>query len=173
MKSLLFAALLLLPSLTQAGVVKIISPDTAQTYSYSDVTWKSLRWDAGRRRLTANITFSTYNYVNHFEPLAEESYVFAFPGVKYDRAAGTFFATNARGEHIPVAKYGWDGIGHAIQPLPGTVIYIVKQSGKVVVALTATDSPGRPDPFQLHWVEDNNGFFLDNLAKAGIAALSH
>lgn len=172
MKAALFAAFLLLPVMLQAGVVKIISPDSAQTYSYSRAVNRWLYWDAEHHRLFARITFSTVDYVTKYEPLQEETYKFTFPGVKFDRSTNTFYAKTSGGKRVPVAVLSKDLIGQSIKPLPGTVIYIFKRSGHVVVALTgSTIPPGNSD--RLHWVEDNSGFFLDNAAKAGIAALGN
>jgi hypothetical protein len=172
MKIAIFALALLFPVLLQASVIKVVSPTTAQTYSYSDVTWRSLRWSDSRQELTANITFSTYNYVTQFEPLREESYDFSLPGVKFDKKTNLFFVTTAKGKRVDVAELSRDLIGKSIKPLPGTVIYVIKQSGKVVVALTATSAPVTPDFFQTHWVEDNQGFYLQNLVKLGVEKIT-
>jgi len=168
MKITLLAALILCPVLARADFVKVVSPSTAQTFSYSDVTWHSLHWNPGTRHLSANLTFSNYKYVTHFEPLQEEDYQFVFPGVKYDRTTNTFFVTSKHGRHVPVARLGNSFVG--IEPLPGTVIHIFKESGKVTVVLTASDIPPRYT-WQLHWLEENQGFFLDNAVTAGMNAL--
>ena len=168
MKITLLAALILCPVLARADFVAVVSPSTAQTFSYSDVTWHTLHWNPSSRQLTANLTFSTYNYVTHYEPLQEEDYQFVFPRVKYDQATSTFFATSKHGRQIPVARLGNALVG--IQPLPGTVIHIFKESGKVTVVLTASTIPPRYS-WHLHWLEENEGFFLDNAVNAGIAAL--
>lgn len=170
MKTILFIACLLCPLFVWGSEVRIVSPESAQTYSYSDITWHSLHWDAGRRTLFADITFSTYNYVTRAEPLHEESYQFAFPGVKFDSGTNTFFAVSPHGHHVAVARFSNDLIGESIKPLPGTVIRVFKSSGKVNVLLTATDIPPR-NKWQLHWVEENGGFFLDNAVQAGVHAL--
>jgi hypothetical protein len=162
MKIALLTAMILFPSLLQANTVKIVSPDTEQTYTYSDMTWHSLRWDAARQELSARITFSNYNYVTHTEPLDEESYSFAFPGVKFDRASNTFFARTSNGKLVPVAVLSKDLIGQSIKPLPGTVIHVFKQSGKVTVTLTGSSSP-LESGVRFHWVEDNGAFSFGNL----------
>jgi len=169
MKTALFAALVLCPVFAQASFVKIVSPTTAQTYSYSDVTWHTLHWDAGSQRLTANLTFSTYKYVTHYDPLHEESYQFVLPGVKFDRDTNTFFVRTAQGK-LPVAELSKDLIGQSIKPLPGTVLHIFKESGKVTVTLTATNAPQR-FANHMHWLEENDGFFLDNAVSTGLEAM--
>ena len=164
MKIALLAAMILLPSLLKANTVRIVSPDTAQTYSYSNITWRYFRWNAGRQQFTARITFSNYNYVTHDERLDEESYNFEFPGVRFDPATHTFFARGHDGRRVAVAELSKDLIGQSIKPLPGTVIHVFKQSGKVLVVLTgSTISYGNSD--RLHWNEENEGFFVDNLLR--------
>jgi hypothetical protein len=165
MKIALFAALVILPSLLHANTVKIVSPDTAQTYTYSSVTWRSFHWDAAQQQFTARITFSNYQYVSHDELLDEESYNFEFPGVKFDPGTGTFFAKGSNGRHVAVAELSKDLIGQSIKPLPGTVIHVLKQSGKVVVILTGSNiAYGNTD--RVHWSEENRGFFFDNLVTS-------
>ncbi len=90
MKIALLAAMILLPSPAPGEHGENRQPDTAQTYSYSNITWRSFHWDAGSRQFTARISFSNYNYVTHDEPLDEESYNFEFPGVKFDPNTKTF-----------------------------------------------------------------------------------
>jgi len=168
MKITLLAALILCPVFARADFVKVVSPSTAQTFSYSDVTWHTLRWNPATRHLSAYLTFSNYQYVTHFEPLHEEDYQFVFPGVKFDQATNTFFVTSRYGHRVPVARLGNAFVG--IEPLPGTVINIFKESGKVTVVLTASTIPPRYS-WHLHWLEENEGFFLNNAVNAGIAAL--
>jgi len=170
MKITLLAALILCPVFARADFVKVVSPSTAQTYSYSDVTWHSLHWNPATQQLSANLTFSTYRYVTHYDPLHEEDYQFVFPGVKFDRNTGTFFVRARHGTHVAVARLENDLIGKSIQPLAGTVIHIFKESGRVTVMLTASDVPARYYS-HLHWLEENEGFFLDNAVRSGIAAL--
>lgn len=172
MKIALFALALLFPAFLQASVVQVVSPTTAQTFSYSDITWRSLKWSDSRQELTANITFSTYNYVTQNEPLSEESYDFSLPGVKFDKKTNLFFVTTAKGRRVDVAELSRDLIGKSIKPLPGTVILVVKRSGKVVVALTAMSNPPASGLFATHWVEDNQGFFLENLVKLGVEKIT-
>ena len=61
MKTLLLPVLLLCPVLVQASFVKIISPSTAQTYSFSDIKWNSLRWDetVGSSAQTSRLAITT------------------------------------------------------------------------------------------------------------------
>ena len=75
------------------------------------------------------------------------------------------------GRRVAVAALSKELIGRSIEPLPGTVIYVMKQSGRVVVALTATDAPVAKR-WNLHWMEHTGGFTLNNLLKAGIAPQS-
>ena len=165
MKIALLAAVILFPALLQANSVKVLSPDTAQTLTYSNITWRSFHWDAARHQLSARITFSNYNYVTHDEPLVEESYSFEFPGVKFDRGTNRFFARTSGGRSVAVAELSKDLIGQSIKPLAGTVVHVIKQSGKVVVVLTADDlAPGNSG--RLHWSEENEGFYLNNLLSS-------
>ena len=170
MKITLLLALILSPVLARADFVKIVSPSIAQTYTYSDATWHTLHWNPDARQLTANITFSTYQYVTHYDPLHEEDYQFVFPRVKYDQSNSTLYVTSTHGRRVDVAKISQGLIGQSVQPLPGTVIHIFKESGKVTVVLTASTIPPRY-AWHLHWLEENEGFFLDNAVNAGIAAL--
>ena len=157
----LVAALLALagPLFLHAADVIIVSPDSAQTYAYSSIIWRSLRWDG---RLKADITFSNQNYASCDEPRDDESFTFEFPKVALDAKSGTFFARSICGKHVPVARLKKQMFCETIRPAPGTMFYVLKKSGRVKVALIATNK----QQFCWHWFERNEGWSLDNLLRS-------
>jgi len=127
--------------LLRASAVAIASPDTAQTYAFSTIIWKQLRWEPAAHMLVASITFSNYEYVSSFEPREDERFDFAFPGVTFDRATGIFYARDHLGKSIPVAELKHEWFFPVIALLPDARISIYKRSGKVKVELTADSEP--------------------------------
>ncbi len=131
-----------------ADEMRIMSPDSGQTFSFSSVNWKQLRWAAGSQSLIASITFSNYEYVSRVEPREDDRFDFPLPGVTFDRATGVFSAHD-HSRSIPVAILRREWFFSTIVLLPGAQIVIHKQSGKVRVELVASTEPIRGE----RWVE--------------------
>jgi sugar lactone lactonase YvrE len=141
-----------------AATVKIVSPGKAQTYAYSSLTGSCFFWNQKEQTLYARLTFDNHLYASRTEPLDQESFVFAFPGVTFDAATNLYRATGADGQPVPVAERKKHLIGHVIVPLPGTVTFVNKRSGAVTVVLTVdTDHPQTR-----HWREHSDNWSLQN-----------
>jgi hypothetical protein len=143
-----------------AGAICITSPHHPQTFSYGEMIWHQL-YQRTNGELAARITFSNRPYVGDDTPRTDEPFDFRFPGVQFDSARGTFFASSGHGELIPVARlrqfpYDW------IDLSPGAKIYLVKDRGRVTATLTATDFPRTG----IRWIQMDNNFSLQNLLIA-------
>ncbi|MCI0595917.1 MAG: hypothetical protein L0Z48_05170 [candidate division Zixibacteria bacterium] len=159
---LLFAWILLCPIAVRADTVCVISPDSAQTYSFSSIARKKLIWDEDRKLLQAIITFTNVPYADRVQPKVEEFFAFGFPGVTYDPTTRIFSATGEKGKIIPVAVWKDGLISDWIEPGPKTQIFVFKKSGSVQVTLAATTEEF-PNPMGTRWVERNEGFCLQHL----------
>lgn len=161
---LLFALLIisLFPARLRAENVQIVSPDTAQTYSFSTISHKQLLWDDAKQSLQAIITFTNVPYADKDQPKVEEFFSFRFPGVTYDSKSRTFFARGEKNGRVPVAVWKDGVLTEWIEPGSNAQIFVLKRSGKVEVILAATTedlknaSGGR-------WVERSSGWSLQNL----------
>ncbi len=125
----------------RADVVRVQSPDTAQTYSFGTILWRQLRWIPARQALVASITFSNVDYVSRVEPRHDERFDFALPGVQCERATGVFFVRAKSGAKLRVAAIHRQIIGTNIELLPTSEIATVTNSGRVTVVLTASSEP--------------------------------
>ena len=145
-----------------ADAICITSPNHPQTFTYGAMIWHELYLECTARELAARITFSNVPYAGDDEPRRDESFDFHFPGVQFHPAQRAFFARGRHRELIPVARfrnnliYGW------IDLVPGTKIYLLKESVRVTVTLTATSYPRAG----IRWVETDNNFSLQNLLLA-------
>jgi hypothetical protein len=145
-----------------ASISTIVSPDHHQTFAYGEMLSHQLYLARGGSELAARITFSNLPYVSDEEPRRDESFDFHFPGVKFDAARRTFFVSHRRGQAIPVARFrdglfcGW------IDLAPGAKIYLLKESGRVTVILTASDHPCAGS----QWIESDNNWSLQNILIA-------
>jgi len=124
--------------------------------------WHQLYLQRTGAKLGARITFSNRPYAGSGEPRRDEPFDFRFPGVQFDSARRAFFASGRRGEPIPVARFRGDPAFGWIDLAPGAKIYLLKESGRVTAALTATDYPRRG----MRWVEKDDNFSLQNLLVA-------
>lgn len=151
---------------SNATPVEIVSPDTAQTFSYGHAAKKKLWWMEKEGVFCAQITFDNFSYANSTEPPKHETFLFSFPEVKFDPATKVFLVHENGGRQTPVAirEKGLFGIGSWIRLLPGTTIYISKHHGEVRLILTATDRK-QMGLLEGHWVEDNKGWCLQNLLR--------
>jgi hypothetical protein len=156
---ILLAILAATSASTFGAAITITSPDRAHTFAYGEMIWHQLYLETSSGELAARITFSNLPYVGDDQPRIDEPFDFRFPGVQVDSARGTFFARVRHGQPIPVARFrgrfacGW------IDLAPGTKIYLLKESGRVTVLLTATDYPRQG----MRWIEMDNNFSLQNL----------
>lgn len=79
--------------------------------------------------------------------------------MRFDERTGTFHARTAIGETVPVATSRKAPCGDTIKPLPGTRFHVFKKSGRARLLLVADTNAA----FGRHWIEHNDGFFLQNL----------
>jgi hypothetical protein len=157
--AILLAILAAMNASALAGAITITSPDRADTFAYGEMIWHQLYLERSSGELGARITFSNLPYVGDDQPRMDEPFDFRFPGVQVDSTQGTFFARVRHGEPIPVARFR-DGLACGwIDLAPGTKIYLLKESGRVIVLLTATDYPRQG----IRWIEMDNNFSLQNL----------
>ncbi len=146
-------------SMTESGLLQILSPDTAQTYAGGVTTRFLLNWDSRGQVLRAFVTFTNSPYQDTQTPRREEQFSFRFPGVTLDPATGVFSARDPAGNLIPVAvkvrrRGGFFSRSNPIEPTAGATIYVTKISGRVAVRLTAKpDAPPTADKTN-HWVID-------------------
>jgi hypothetical protein len=159
--AILLAVLFVARASALAGGISIISPNHPQTFTYGEMIWHQL-YQGTSGELTARITFSNRPYVGDDTPRMDEPFDFRFPGVQVDSARGIFFAKSRHGELIPVARFRKDPSFGWIDLVPGAKIYLLKESGRVTAALTATSYPRAG----IRWVETDNNFSLQNLLIA-------
>src|SRR6266403_860390 len=145
-----------------ASGTSIVSPNHPQTFAYGEMIWHQLYLERKGGELAARITFSNLPYAGDDEPRRDESFDFRFPSVQFDSARRTFFARSGHGELIPVARFRDDPAFGWVDLAPGAKIYLLKESGRVTAALTATDYPRRG----MRWVEMDDNFSLQNLLVA-------
>jgi hypothetical protein len=150
------------PALVRAETACVVSPDSAQTYSFSTIARKKLIWNEEKNQLEAIITFTNVPYADRTQPKVEEFFSFCFPGVTYDPESGIFHATGESGGKIPVAEWKEGLISDWIEPGPRTQIFVLKRSGVVQVTLAATTETFR-NPMGTRWIERSEGFSLQNL----------
>src|SRR5207253_9289393 len=152
------ATLVAMSASAVAGASKITSPDHPQTYAYGATTWRQLYLEPSNGGLMARITFSNLPYAGDDNPRRDEPFDFQFPGVRFDRARSAFFASGRRGELIPVARSRGSRACGWIDLAAGAKMYLLKQSGRVTVILTATEYP----PAGSQVVEVDNQSSLQN-----------
>ena len=145
-----------------AGAIGITSPDHAQTFSYGEMIWHQLYVERTSGELVARITFSNRPYVGDDTPRTDEPFDFHFPGIQFDSARGIFFAKTRHGGLIPVARIRQFPLYDWIDLSPGAKIYLLKDHGRVIATLTATDFPRGG----IRWIQMDNNFSLQNLLIA-------
>ncbi len=145
-----------------ADAVSVTSPNHARTYAYGAVTWHQLYLERTRGELAARITFSNYPFADANEPRTDQPFDFRFPGIHVDVAQHAFVATGRRGESIPVAWFRGDPSCGWIKLAPNAKIYLLKESGRVTVTVTATSYPRDGE----RWIELDNNYSLQNLLYA-------
>ncbi len=145
-----------------ADAISITSPDHAQTFAYGEMIWHQLYLEHSGGELAARITFSNLPYAGDDEPRRDESFDFRFPNVRFDSVRRTFIVNSRHGERIPVARFRNDPAFGWIDLAPGAKIYLLKESGRVTVTLTATSYPRTGT----RWVQTDNNLSLQNLLVA-------
>jgi hypothetical protein len=145
-----------------AGTVEIVSPDTTQTYSYSEARYKSLDWDEDKQALIAYMTFTTRPYAYSNEPPKDEFCAFHFPGVTFNPEDRKYYAKAQSGEPMAIAELKEGMLADWIEMLPGTAVLIFKKDGDVKLVLASTTEWKEGDP-DLHWIERDQGWFLKNV----------
>ena len=140
-------------------MLKIVSPDKAQTFTDSTTTRHLLSWDERTQALRVVMVFVNSNVQGQGTSRVEEQFTFRVPGVSLDAASGVFSVRGPRGNAIPVARRirGGGGIRtqNAVEPTVGTRIFVSIVEGEVKVTLTA-DPAGAAvtDRSPTHWVID-------------------
>ena len=163
MRIAIFLAILFAASVSAiASGTSIVSPNHPQTFAYGEMIWHQLYLQCAGGELAARITFSNLPYVSDDEPRRDESFDFRFPGIKFDAGRRTFFVSGRGGRTIPVARFRGDSLFRWIDLAPGAKIYLLKESGRVTVILTATDHPRGGS----QWIETDNNWSLQNLLIA-------
>jgi hypothetical protein len=160
--AILLATLVTTSASAVAGAISITSPDHAQTFAYGEMIWHQLYLERTGAELGARITFSNLPYASSDEPRRDEPFDFRFPGVQFNSAQRTFFASGRHGEPIPVARFRGDPAFGWIDLSPGAKIYLLKEGGRVTATLTATDYLRRG----MRWIEMDDNFSLQNILVA-------
>jgi hypothetical protein len=156
---ILLALIFMTRASAMAAAISVTSPNHPQTFAYGEMIWHQLYLECTNGELGARITFSNLPYAGDDEPRRDEPFDFRFPGVRFNPARRTFYASSRHNELTPVARFregpafGW------IDLAPGAKIYLIKQSGRVTAILTATDYPRGG----MRWIQMDNNFSLQNL----------
>ena len=160
---------LLLLSLWLAGVVageaahvKLLSPDTAQTFAVGSLDDHNFTWNARTGQFGAILKFSNRPATKWRE---EESFRFVFPEVKFDAANQTFYALTSDNQRVPIAQLRAHWFGREIVPAPGTQVLVANEGGKVRLLLTADDHTQARGVMTRCWVERSDAFVLQNLLR--------
>ena len=143
-----------------ARMLRITSPDTAQTFTDSTTTRHLLRWDERAQALRVVMVFVNTASQGNGTNRVEEQFTFRVPGVSLDPATGVFSVRGPRGNAIPVAKRIRGGGGlrtqNAVEPTVGTRIFVSIVEGQVKVTLTADPAgSSATDRASTHWVIDS------------------
>jgi hypothetical protein len=145
-----------------AEAISITSPDHAHTFAYGEMVSHQFYPYNAASELVVQITFSNQPYADSNDPPTDESFDFRFPGVQFDSAQRIFFAKSPHGELVPVARFGKGPACGRIDLAPGAKIYLVKESGRVTAALTATDYPRAG----ARWIQTDDNVSLQNILIA-------
>lgn len=139
------------------GVVRVISPDTAETWAVNGVTTHyKLFWDGRRHELLALLTFANSPRVTRWEQRQEEQRTFRLPGVELEPDGRTLSIRDSGGR-IAVGALTHGFFGEAVRPAAGTLVRVaIDRRGTVRVSLHASDRPvprppDEPDSDDLHW----------------------
>jgi hypothetical protein len=120
--------------------ISITSPDAGTTFSTGTLKSRSLYWNKSSQTLFARVTFTDGSSVG---TPTDDVHDFRLPGVTFDQAKGVFFATTAKGEVIPVARYKKVLFIKSIEVTPNAAVRILHPHGNLTVILEAI-SPNDP-----------------------------
>jgi hypothetical protein len=153
--------------------VRIVSPDSAQTWAINAVTTHyKLFWDDRKNELLALLTFTNSPRVSRYELLTEQQSTFRLPGVWLDEASQTLYTRGGSGSGdkgggsrgVPVATLRGGGfLTERVRPAPGTLVRVrIDRRGTVSVVLYASHRPLRgpvgadDEPQVSHWEIDGS-----------------
>ena len=152
MSRFLFLLALLLPSLAwaqedvlvkdQGPPISITSPDTGSTFVYGTLKGRQLYWNKSQKMLIARVTYTDASLLDNNSP-QDDTMEFRLPGVAFDEAHGTFSATTAKGEVIPIAHFKKTLFIKSIEILPNARVRVIHEHDTVNVILEAI-SPNDP-----------------------------
>ena len=163
MKRLLLFTLSLLVAISAgAAQIKLLSPDTAQTYAVSWVVDHLFTWNARTGQFGAAVWFSDRSATKSRD---EESFRFAFPEVKLDASNQTFYVVSETTQRLPIAQLRQNWLGQTIIPTPGTSVLIANEHGKVRLVLTANSALQQRGAFAPAWVERSDAWVFQNLLR--------
>jgi hypothetical protein len=140
----------------------VSSPEHPLTFAYGEMIWHQLFVDPDTGTLAARITFSNLPYADSAEPRQNEAFNFHFPDTRIDRVTGTVFLRDRDHRNriqIPVATFHGDPTNGYGDLTAGTKIYLIKNSGRLTVLLTATAKPRSG----MRWIQMDDNWSLRNL----------
>ena len=168
MKQFLLCGLCLLGAIaTEAAPIKLLSPDTAQTYAVGWLVDHTFTWNARTGQFGAYLVFNNRSATKGHE---EESFRFVFPQVKFDTANRTFYAMAGPDQRVPVAQWRKGWLGAAIIPAPGTRVLIANEHGKVRLVLMADTAPPPRSALASCWIERSDAWVFQNLLRNAAGA---
>ena len=159
---LLFTLSLLLAIAADAAQVKLLSPDTAQTYAVGWVVDHLFTWNARTGQFGAEVWFSDRSATKSRD---EESFRFTFSEVKFDATNQTFYVVSEMDQRVPIAQLRKSWLGQTIIPAPGTSVLIANEHGKVRLVLTADSNLQQRSAFATVWVERSDAWVFQNLLR--------
>ena len=163
MKRLLLFTLSLLAAISaEAAQVKLLSPDTAQTYAVGWVVDHRFTWNARTGQFGAEVWFSARSATKSRD---EEVFRFTFPEVKFDATNQTFYGVSETTQRVPIAQLRKSWLGQTIVPTPGTSVLIANEHGKVRLVLTANSGFQQRGAFAPVWVERSDAWVVQNLLR--------
>lgn len=145
-----------------AAHVKLLSPDTAQTYAVGWLVDHQFTWNARTGQFGAQLQFSDRSATKQRE---EESFRFVFPEVKFDATNRTFYATASQSQRVPIAELRTGWLGQSIVPRPGTSVLIANEHGQIRLVLTADGETQERSVVAPVWVERSDAGVLQNLLR--------
>ena len=151
----------------EAAPVKLLSPDTAQTYAVGWLVDHTFTWNARTGQFGATLQFSDRSATRWHE---EESFRFGFPEVKLDATNRTFYVATGGGERVPVAQWRKGWLGSAIVPAPGTNVLIANEHGKIRLVLMADSNPPKRSALASCWIERSDAWVFQNLLRNAAGA---
>ena len=146
----------------EAAHVKLLSPDTAQTYAVGSLDDHNFTWNARTGQFGAALQFSDRSATKWRQ---QESFRFVFPEVKFDATNRTFYALTSDNQRVPIAELRKHWYGREIVPAPGTQVLVANEGGKVRLLLTADNDSQRRGALTPCWIERSDAWVLQNLLR--------